>query len=124
MRTPLGRVLHLGAAGGGTEHFWRMRVTGAANFLLVVAFIAIMVSLVGRSHADIVATICSPLASAVFVLLILSVAIHMRSGIQIAIEDYIHNEPLKIGLLLLATFFSAAIAAVGVIAVLSMTFGS
>ena len=124
MRTPLGRVLHLGAAGGGTEHFWRMRVTGAANFLLVAAFIGIMVSLVGKSHAQVVATIGSPFVSAVFVLLIASVAVHMASGIRLTIEDYVHNEPLKIGLVLAANFFAAAMAVVAIIAVLTMTFGS
>ena len=124
MRTQLNRVLHLGAAGGGTEHFWRMRVTGAANFILVAAFIGIMVSLVGRPHEEVVATLGSPLVSAVFVLLFASVAIHMRSGIQAPIEDYVHSEPLKIALLLAATFFSAAVAAVAILSILKMTFGA
>ena len=124
MRTPLSRVLHLGAASGGTQHFWRMRVTGVANFLLVAASLGIVVSLVGQPHAEVVATLGSPLVSAIFVLLIASVAIHMRAGIQVAIEDYVHNEAAKIALLLGATFFAAAIAAVSILSIRKMTFGS
>ncbi len=57
MRTPLSRVLHFGAAGGGTEHFWRQRVTAAANVILVSGFIIVMMMSVGRPHAEVAALI-------------------------------------------------------------------
>ena len=123
MRTALGRVLYLGAAGGGTEHFWRQRVTAAANVLLVAGFIIVLMATVGRPHAEVVAVLGSPLISAMLVLMLASVAIHMRLGIQVVIEDYIHGEALKIVLLVAATFFSAAVGVTGIVAVLSMAFG-
>ena len=36
MRTPLGRVLGLGSAKSGTEHFWKQRLTAVANIPLTI----------------------------------------------------------------------------------------
>lgn len=124
MRTPLSRVLHLGAAGGGTEHFWRMRLTAAANVILVVGFLIVMLVTVGRPHEEVVAIIGSPLVAALMVMLLISVSVHMRLGIQTSIEDYIHAEGPKIALLVASTFFSYGVGIVGIMAVLKMTFGS
>ncbi len=123
MRTPLSRVLYLGAAGGGTEHFWRQRLTAAANVILISAFVVVMLAAVGKSHAEVVAILGSPLVSTLFVLLIVSVAIHMRLGMQTVIEDYIHGEVLKIALLVASTFFSAAIGVAALLAVAAIAFG-
>ena len=63
MRTPLSRVLHFGAAHEGTTHFWRQRVTGAANAVLSIAFILLMLMVVGKPYAEVVAILSSPLAA-------------------------------------------------------------
>ena len=123
MRTPLSRVLHFGAAGGATDHFWRQRITAAANVVLVSGLVIVMMASVGRPHSEVVALIGSPLVSALMVLLFVSVTIHMRLGIQTVIEDYIHGEGLKLVLLVASTFFSAAVGVVAIMAVLSLAFG-
>ena len=51
MSTPLARVRGLGPARSGTEHFWRQRLTAVANVPLVIAFVFIVVALLGRNHA-------------------------------------------------------------------------
>ena len=123
MRTPLGRVLHLGAARGGTEHFWRQRLTGAANAILVIFFVGILVATVGTPRAHVVAVLSSPLVAAMMTLLIVSVAIHMRLGMQTIIEDYIQGEALKVFCLAANTFFAFAIGAVGLLAILKLALG-
>ena len=123
MRTPLSRVQHLGSAHGGTEHFWRQRLTGAANVPLVVAFIIVTAVVIGRPYEDVVAVIGSPFVAAHFVLLFVSVAIHMRIGMQVIVEDYVHGEALKIFLLGASTFFSIAVATVAILAVLKLAVG-
>ena len=60
MSTPLSRVRGLGAARSGTEAFWRQRLTAVANVPLTVAFIFIVISLLGRNHAAVVQVIGSP----------------------------------------------------------------
>ena len=123
MRTPLSRVLHLGSARSGTEHFWRQRLTGAANLPLAIGLIAIVVMTVGQPYETAVTFLGSPWVAAILVLFFVSVAIHMRIGMQVVVEDYIHGEGLKVVLLAASTFFSVGVAVVAILAVLKLTFG-
>ena len=123
MRTPLSRVRGLGAAHHGTQHFWLQRLTAAANVLLLVVLIGIVVTLVGRSHATVIATLSKPLVSVLLVAAIISVAIHMRLGMQVVIEDYVHSEFRKILLLMLNTFFAWGVGLSSIFAVLKISFG-
>ena len=123
MTTPLARVRHYGAAHEGTGHFWRQRLTGAANAILVVAALIVILTAVGRPYAEVAALFSSPLVAALFVLLFVSVAIHMRIGMQVIVEDYVHNEGTKLILLGASTLFSVAVAAVAIIAVLKLAVG-
>lgn len=123
MRTPLGRVRHLGSAHGGTDHFWRQRLTGVANAVLVVLALFIVLSTVGRPYEEAVAFLGRPWVATVLVLLFASVAVHMRLGMQAIVEDYIHGEGLKVVLLAASTFFSAGVAVVAIMAILKLTFG-
>jgi succinate dehydrogenase / fumarate reductase membrane anchor subunit len=123
MRTPLSRVQHLGSAHEGTQHFWRQRLTGAANVPLIIAFVIIIAVAIGRPYDEIHALIGSPFVAALFILLFVSTAIHMRIGMQVIVEDYVQNEGTKIVLLGASTLFSIAVAAVAILAVLKLAVG-
>ncbi|MBV6658840.1 MAG: succinate dehydrogenase, hydrophobic membrane anchor protein [Devosiaceae bacterium] len=123
MRTPLSRVRGLGSAKEGTDHFWRQRVTALANVPLILFFIVMVIGLQGASHAEFVSVMGSPLAAILMLLVIISGTIHMRLGMQVIIEDYIHNELTKILALLGNTFFAIIIAAASIYAILKMSFG-
>jgi succinate dehydrogenase / fumarate reductase membrane anchor subunit len=123
MRTPLARVRGLGSAKSGTEHFWRQRVTAVANIPLVIAFVVIVISLVGRNHAAAVQILGSPLVAIVMLLFIASITYHMRLGMQVIIEDYVHGSLAKPLLLMANTFFAAVMALACAYAVLRLSFG-
>ena len=123
MRTPLSRIRGLGSAHHGTEHFWLQRLTAAANVILLVVLVGIVVTLVGRTHATVISTLSKPLVSVLLVAAIISVAIHMRIGMQVIIEDYIHGEGAKIALLMLNTFFAVSVAAASIFSILKLSFG-
>ena len=123
MRTPLGHVRGLGSAKSGTEHFWRQRLTAIANVPLAIAFVVIVVSLLGRNHAAVVQILGSPLVAIVMLLFIASITYHMRLGMQVIIEDYVHHEGLRIALLVANLFAAIAIALVSVYAILKLSFG-
>ncbi|MFS8035869.1 succinate dehydrogenase, hydrophobic membrane anchor protein [Xanthobacter sp. AM11] len=123
MRTPLGRVRGLGAAKSGTEHFFKQRVTGLANLILMVAFIGIVIHLAGASYAEARATLGHPVVAVLILLTLLSVTTHMRIGMQVVIEDYVHSEGLKVLLIVANTFFTIAIALAGAFAVLKISLG-
>jgi succinate dehydrogenase / fumarate reductase membrane anchor subunit len=123
MRTPLGRVRGLGAARSGTEHFWRQRLTAVANVPLTIAFVLIVVSLLGRNHAAAAQILGSPLVAIVMLLFIASITTHMRIGMQVIIEDYVHEEPAKLILLMLNTFFTLAVGLASAYGILKLSFG-
>jgi succinate dehydrogenase / fumarate reductase membrane anchor subunit len=123
MRTPLGRVRGLGSAKSGTEHFWQQRVTAVALVPLTVAFVAILVSLLGRNHAAVVQILGSPPVAILMVLFVLAGCWHMRLGMQVIIEDYVHGETSKLVLLMLNTFFTVAVCLAAIFAVLKISFG-
>lgn len=121
MRTPLGRVRGLGSARSGTEHFFLQRLTGFGNFLLMIAFVVIVIRLAGASYAETRAVLGQPLVAVIILLTLLSVTVHMRLGMQVVIEDYVHTEGLKVLLIVLNTFFTIAIALAGAFAVLKIS---
>ena len=122
MSTPLARVLGLGSAKSGTEHFWRQRLTAVANVPLTVAFVVIVIGLLGRNHAAVVQILGSPLVAIVMLLFIGSITTHMRIGMQVIIEDYVHDEVTKLVLLMANTFFAVAVGLACAFAILMLSF--
>lgn len=123
MRTPLGRVRNLGAAHSGTSDFWRQRVTGVAMTLLMIPVLVIIMMLLGRNQAG-AAQILGSLPIAVILLLFIGAsAWHMKIGMQVVIEDYVHNEKLKLVSIMLNNFFSIAVALASTYAILKLSSG-
>lgn len=122
MRTPLGQVRGLGSAKSGTGHFWKQRLTGMSNLVLSFFFVGLVIALVGKDHATAVATIGHPLVAVPLLLFFLSVALHMKIGMQVIIEDYVHGGA-KVVLIALNTFFAVAVGAAAAFAILKISFG-
>jgi succinate dehydrogenase / fumarate reductase membrane anchor subunit len=122
MKTPFSRVHGLGTAHSGTEHFWMQRLTGIANLPLIIAFLVVMVSLVGASQASVIATLSNPFIAMILFAALVSILIHMRIGMQVIIEDYVHTELRKIVLLMANTFFTLAVGIAAAYAILKINF--
>ncbi len=123
IRTPIGRVRGFGSARSGTGHFWHQRLTAIANVPLTIAFIIILVSLLGRSHAAVVQILGSPLVAIVMLLFIGSISYHMKLGMQVIIEDYVHDETWKFAAVIGNIFFSLAVGLAAAYAILKLSFG-
>jgi len=123
MRTPLKSVRHLGSAKEGANHFWLQRLTALANIFLGLFLVWLIVRLVGAPHSEVKTLLSNPMIALALLMLIISSVIHMRLGMQIVIEDYVHNEGGKLLLLLANTFFAIGVAAVAVFSVLKLSFG-
>ncbi|HUS98412.1 MAG TPA: succinate dehydrogenase, hydrophobic membrane anchor protein [Hyphomicrobiaceae bacterium] len=124
MRTPLKNVRHLGSAKEGADHFWKQRLTAVANVFLAIWLVWLIVHLAGADHAAVKVAIGNPLVALGLLLVVLSGIIHMRLGMQVIIEDYIHGEGMKVMLLMLNTFFAIVVGLACVYAVLKLSFGA
>lgn len=123
MRTPLGKVRGLGSAKEGTSHFWTQRLSAVALVPLVLFFIGLLVSLNGASYVEVRTALAHPFTALVMALFVLTGVYHMRLGMQVVIEDYIHGEGLKIACVMLNTFFSVVVGFACVYAILKLSFG-
>lgn len=123
IRTPVGKVRGLGSAKSGTGHFWLSRVTAVANIPLTIAFVIIVMMLAKADYAGARAIIGNPVVAILLIAFILSACVHMRLGMQVIVEDYIHVEGVKIVVLMLNTFFAILVGLASVYAILRVGFG-
>jgi succinate dehydrogenase / fumarate reductase, membrane anchor subunit len=122
MRSELGKVRGLGSAKSGTEHFWHQRLTAIANVPLVIFLIYFVLSHLGAPRAAVVASIKNPLCAVALGLAMVSILWHMRLGLQVVIEDYVHGKS-RIACLLANTFFTVTMGGLALYAILKMSFG-
>ncbi|MEM1317373.1 MAG: succinate dehydrogenase, hydrophobic membrane anchor protein [Pseudomonadota bacterium] len=122
-RTPLSRVRGLGSAKDGTQHFWHQRLTAMANVVLIGFFVWTIVALNNSGWEETVAYLSQPFVAIVMVMVLGAGIYHMKLGMQVIIEDYVHGAAGK-ALLIANTFFAIAIAAACLFAVLKLGFGT
>jgi succinate dehydrogenase / fumarate reductase membrane anchor subunit len=123
MRTPLARVRNLGASHSGTTDFWRQRLTAVALVLLMVPVIVVVMMLLGRNQAGAAQILGSPFVAIVLLLFIVASTWHMKIGMQVVIEDYVHGEKLKLASIMANNFFSFVVALISIYAILKLSSG-
>ena len=123
LRSPLGRVLGLGSAREGADHWWLQRLTAVALVPLGLWLACSMLRLPLHDHGAVVAWMAAPLNTIALLLLVIAASWHARLGVQVVIEDYVGTAWLKVTLLMLNTFAFFAAAVAGVVATLRVAFG-
>ena len=123
IRTPLARVRGFGSAKSGTTAFWHQRVTAIANIPLTIAAVFIVITLLGRNQPAAAQTLGSPTVAIIMVLFIASITAHMKIGMQVIIEDYVHDDLAKLTLIVANSFFAVAVGLISAYGVLKLSFG-
>jgi len=122
MRSPLGRVLGLGSAKEGVEHWWRQRTTALLLVPLTLWFVIAVIGLAGADRAAMVAWMHNPMAAVLMISLIAVSFYHAALGLQVVIEDYIHGEAAKLITLVVMRLLCVLFVLRGVLAVLKLAF--
>jgi succinate dehydrogenase / fumarate reductase membrane anchor subunit len=123
MRTPLARVRSLGSSHSGTSDFWRQRLTAVAMTVLIVPVIVVVLMLLGSNQAGAKQIFSSLPIAIIMLLFIVASTWHMKIGMQVVIEDYVHNEKIKLASVMANNFFCIAVALASIYAILKMSSG-
>ncbi|MFP6708525.1 MAG: succinate dehydrogenase, hydrophobic membrane anchor protein [Alphaproteobacteria bacterium] len=124
LRTPLAKVRGLGSAKGGTQHFWLQRLTAIALIPLTVWFALSIASLASADQVAVQSWMQSPLSATLMISFLVAGFWHMKLGIQVVIEDYVHGEAAKITCLIANSLVSIFLGLAATLSVLKMLLGS
>jgi succinate dehydrogenase / fumarate reductase membrane anchor subunit len=111
--TSLGRVRGLGSAHHGAHHWLLQRFTAVGNLVLVLWFVVSLILLPNLDYGTVSGWLSAPIPATAMALLVISTFWHARLGLQVVIEDYVHNSGTKFGVITvlnLAAFGGAAFA--------------
>ena len=122
--TPLNRVLGLGSAKDGTEHWWGQRLSAVALVVLGVWLTVSVTAFESFAYTVVVTWMQAPLNCVMLILTVLTLAYHSQLGVQMVVEDYVHAAGLKIATLIVSTFIHGLLAVAGVFSLLKLAFGA
>jgi succinate dehydrogenase / fumarate reductase membrane anchor subunit len=124
LRSPIRRVLGLGAAKEGVSHWWSQRVTSVALLFLTLWFVVALLGLPDFAHGTLVAWIAAPLNTVLLLLLTVTGVYHSQLGVQVVIEDYVVHHGLKVASLLAIDFLHVLVGVLAVYSILRIAFGA
>ena len=124
MVNPLARARGLGSAKGGVHHWYAQRASAILLVFLVGWLIYSMFTLAGTGHAEAVEFISSPINAAFLIVLLVTLFYHAMLGLQVVIEDYVHQAAVEVILLLLTRAGAYIGMAIGIVYVLKLAIGA
>jgi succinate dehydrogenase / fumarate reductase membrane anchor subunit len=120
--TRVGRVRGLGSAKSGTHHWIVQRITAVGNLVLVLWLIASLLFLPGLDYGAVTGWLAQPLVAVPMMLMLVSIFYHLKLGLQVLIEDYLHEEGTKLFALLILNFYAIGAAALGIFSIAKIAF--
>ena len=109
LRSPLGKVRGLGSAKNGTHHWWMQKVSAVALVPLTIWFVSSIVQMTRADYEVVTNWMNSPIVAVLMLLFVTTGIYHLKLGLQVIIEDYIHSEGSKVFLQMLVTFSCVAV---------------
>ena len=123
METPLGMVRGLGSAREGAENWWHERLSSIATLLLSVWLLVSLLRLPSLEYGVVAEWLSSVINASAMLLFVVSIFWHIRLGMKVVVEDYVHEEGSKTFALLVLNFAVAVALAISVVALLKLAVG-
>ena len=124
LRTPVGRALGLGTAKDGVSHWWVQRLTAVALVPLSVWFLVALLRAGPGDFSAVHAWLAGPWSAIGALLLVLILTLHSRLGLQVIVEDYVHQPAIKLTTLVLIDLAHLLAGAAGIFAILKVALGA
>jgi succinate dehydrogenase / fumarate reductase membrane anchor subunit len=122
--TSIGRVRALGSAHSGSHHWLVQRFTAIGNLVLVVWFLASLLMLPNLGFDSVHEWIVRPVPATAMALLLISTIWHARLGVQVMMEDYVHEPANKFACIAGLNLAAFAGAAFGLFCVVRLALGA
>ncbi|HPF45254.1 MAG: succinate dehydrogenase, hydrophobic membrane anchor protein [Alphaproteobacteria bacterium] len=120
LRSPLGKVRGLGSAKNGTHHWWMQKVTAVALIPLTIWFVSSVVQMTQASYEVVINWMTSPIVTVLMTLFVATGIYHLKLGLQVVIEDYIHSESAKVVLQMTVSFCCIITATAAIFSILKI----
>lgn len=120
LRSELSRARGMGSAKSGVGHWWAQRVSAIALAPLTLWFIYNVLALGTAPHDAVVAWMSGPLTLVLLITLAGMTFYHMQLGLQVVIEDYIHDEGKRLVALLLVKGAAILLAVTAIVSILKI----
>ena len=124
LQSPLSKAIGLGSAKHGFSHWWLQRVSAVALIPLSLWFVFSIISLISADHATVVAWMSSIFNASLLIIFVCALLYPAQSGLQVVIEDYIHNKLINLILMYAMKFSAVVLGAIAIISVLKVAFGA
>lgn len=124
MQSNLARVRGMGSAKEGVQHWWMQRLTAVALVPLTLWLAISIIAHAGAGHAAVTAWMGQPVPAILMILLVVGGYYHAKLGIQVVIEDYVHNEGVKFAALIGLKLLTVLLGVASVFAILKLAFGA
>jgi succinate dehydrogenase / fumarate reductase membrane anchor subunit len=121
--TSIGKVRGLGAAHHGAHHWLVQRFTAIGNVVLMSWLLVSLALLGDYGHANMVKWLSQPVSATAMILLVVSLFWHARLGLQVLIEDYIHDAGSKFAAISALNLATIGGGAFGIFSVAALAFG-
>lgn len=123
LRSPLGRARGLGSAKEGVTHWWTQRLTAIALVPLTIWFVISVIGNVGADYESMRAWLGTPINATLLILLLVAVFHHAQLGVQVVIEDYVHDHAIKTAGIIATKLLAIALGGYAVVSVLFVAIG-
>jgi succinate dehydrogenase / fumarate reductase, membrane anchor subunit len=120
LRSPLGKVRGLGSAKNGTHHWWMQKITAVALIPMTIWFVSSIVHMTQADYEIVINWMNSPVVAILMMLFVATSIYHLKLGLQVIIEDYIHEEGSKIALQMIVTFGCVVLATTALFSILKI----
>ena len=120
--TGIGKVRGLGSAKHGGGHWINQRTSAVGNLLLTTWLVISLILMPNFDQGTLAAWLSQPLVAVPMILMMVSIFWHVRLGLQVLIEDYVHDDALKFGAMTLLNFYVVGGAVFGIFTVAKLAF--